>query len=175
MDGIKVYYGEILSEHAEHELEDEHLSFLLCATDNYYYNALVCKAQGREFGHHRTFQLAPHQESGQEQKRLTLQQRGYFAFEPPTDYYTLEQRLSDGWTVQTTRLSKDFDLDRLKSRLGELGNDWLLLGSVSPQGELQVYSSEQPFKSAAGLTLLYFSPEHRTMVQVDTDTVKPAD
>ncbi|MDF1581310.1 MAG: sodium:proton antiporter [Desulfuromonadales bacterium] len=173
MDGIKVYYGEILSEHAEQELEDEHLSFVLCATDNHFYNALVCKAQGAEFGHHRTFQLAPHQESGQEQKRLTLQQRGYFAFEPPTDFYTLEQRLRDGWTVQTTRLSKDFDLDRLKNRLGELDKDWLLIGSVSPQGELQVYSSEQPFKSAAGWTLLYFSPENGSKAQ--TDTLKPAD
>lgn len=165
MDGIKVYYGEILSEHAEHELENKHLSFLLCATDNHYYNALVCKAQGPEFGHHRTFQLAPHQESDQKQKRLTLQQRGYFAFEPPTDFYTLQQRLSDGWTVQTTRLTKDFDLDRLKNRLGEPGNDWLLLGSVSPQGELQVYSNEQPFKCATGCTLLYFSSKNTREAQ----------
>lgn len=172
MDGIKVYYGEILSEHAEHELEDEHLSFLLCATDNHYYNALVCKAQGAEFGHHRTFQLAPHHESGQEQKRLTLQQRGYFAFEPPTDFYTLEQRLNDGWTVQTTRLSKGFDLDQLKNRLGELGKNWLLIGSVSPQGELRIYSHEQPFKPAAGWTLLYFAPENGNKAQ--TDTLKPA-
>ncbi|MDR9502241.1 MAG: sodium:proton antiporter [Desulfurivibrionaceae bacterium] len=160
MDGIKVYYGEILSEHAEHELEDEHLSFLLCATDNHYYNALVCKAQGHEFGHHRTFQLAPHQESGQEHKRLTLQQRGYFAFEPPTDFYTLQQRLRDGWTVQSTRLSKDFDLDRLKSSLGEPGDDWVLLGSLSPQRKLQIYSNEQGFKPTAGWTLLYFSLEN---------------
>jgi CPA1 family monovalent cation:H+ antiporter len=167
MDGIKVYYGEILSEHAEHELEDEHLSFLLCATDNHYYNALVCKAQGHEFGHHRTFQLAPHQEAGQEQKRLTLQQRGYFAFEPPTDFYTLQQRLSDGWTVQTTPLRKDFDLDRLQDRLGELGNDWVLIGSVSPQGELQIYSKEQPFKPAEDWTLLYFAPENGAMAQAN--------
>jgi CPA1 family monovalent cation:H+ antiporter len=158
MDGIKVYYGEILSEHAEHELEDEHLSFLLCATDNHYYNALVCKAQGHEFGHHRTFQLAPYQESGQEQKRLTLQQRGYFAFEPPTDFYTLQQRLRGGWTVQSTRLSKDFDLDRLKSRLGEADDDWVLLGSLSPQGKLHIYSTEQGVNPTAGWTLLYFSP-----------------
>lgn len=159
MDGIKVYYGEILSEHAEHVLEDEHLSFLLCATDNHFYNALVCKAQGHEFGHHRTFQLAPHQESDQEKKRLMLQQRGYFAIEPPTDFYTLQQRLIDGWTVQTTRLSKDFDLDRLKNRLGDLGKDWLLIGTVSPQGILQIYSSEQSFNPTAGWTLLYFSRE----------------
>ena len=163
MDGIKVYYGEILSEHAEHELEDEHLSFLLCATDNHYYNALVCKAQGYEFGHHRTFQLAPHQESDQEQKRLTLQQRGYFAFKPPTDFYTLEQRLRDGWTVQSSRLSKDFDLDRLKSRLGEPGDDWVLLGSLSPQKKLQLYSNEQSCKPTTDWTLLYFSPENNVL------------
>ncbi|HHO48975.1 MAG TPA: hypothetical protein ENN06_11085 [Desulfobacteraceae bacterium] len=161
MDGIKVYYGEILSEHAEFELEDEHLSYLLSATDNHYYNALVCKAQGPKFGHHRTFQLAPHRESSQEQKRLTLQQRGYFAFEPPTDYYTLHQLLNDGWTVQTTCLSEKFDLDQLKNRLGELGKSWLLLGIVSPQGRLQLYSREQPFKSAADWTLLYFAPERQ--------------
>ena len=163
MDGIKVYYGEILSEHAEHELEDEHLSFLLCATDNHYYNALVCKAQGYEFGHHRTFQLAPHQESNQEQKRLTLQQRGYFAFKPPTDFYTLQQRLRDGWTVQSTRLSKDFDLDRLKSRLGEPGDDWVLLGSLSPQKKLHLYSNEQSCKPTTDWTLLYFSPENNVL------------
>lgn len=167
MDDIKVYYGEILSEHAEHELEDEHLSFLLCATDNHYYNALVCKAQGHEFGHHRTFQLAPCQESRQEQTRLTLQQRGYFAFEPPTDFCTLHQRLHEGWTVQSSRLSKDFDFDRLKSRLGESGDDWVLLGSLSPQRKLQIYSNEQGFKPTAGWTLLYFSPEKGEAAQTE--------
>lgn len=159
MDGIKVYYGEILSEHAEHKLEDEHLSFLLCATDNHYYNALVCKAEGHEFGHHRTFQLVPPQEAAQEQKRLTLQQRGYFAFEPPTDFHALQQRLSDGWTIQTTRLSKDFNLERLKGHLGELGKDWLLIGGVSPQGKLLLYSKEQPFNATTNWILLYFAPE----------------
>jgi len=169
MEGIKVYYGEILSEHAEHELEDEHLSFLLCATDNHYYNALVCKAEGHEFGHHRTFQLAPHEESGQKQKRLSLQQRGYFAFEPPTDFYTLQQRLNDGWKVQSTRLSKDFDLDQLKSRLGEPGDDWVLLGSLSPQGKLHIYSSEQRFKINADWTLLYFSPENDALDEAEME------
>jgi CPA1 family monovalent cation:H+ antiporter len=171
MDGIKVYYGEILSEHAEHELENQHLSFLLCATDNHYYNALVCKAEGHAFGHHRTFQLAPLQESGQEQKRLTLQQRGYFAFEPPTDFYTLQTRLNNGWKVQSTRLSKDFDLDRLTSRLGEIGDDWVLLGSLSPQGKLQIYSSEQRFKPSAGWTLLYFAAENEAEDQAEAAQV----
>jgi len=167
MDGIKVYYGELLSEHAEHQLEDDHLSFVLCATDNHYYNALVCKAQGSEFGHHRTLQLAPHQESEQEQKRLTLQQGGYFAFDPPTDFYTLQQRLDDGWTVQSTRLSKDFDLEQFKSRLGEPGENWVLLGSLSPQGKLQIYANEQGVKTTAGWTLLYFAKPYQAEAQTE--------
>ncbi|MBD1400494.1 hypothetical protein ICT70_07405 [Pelobacter sp. M08fum] len=111
--------------HAEHKLEDEHLSFLLCATDNHYYNALAGKTRGHEFGHHRTFQLAPHHEAVQEQKRLTLQQCGYFGLEAATDFYRLQQRLVDGGAIQTTHLSKDFDLERLRSRPGELGTDWM--------------------------------------------------
>jgi CPA1 family monovalent cation:H+ antiporter len=160
MDGVRTYYGEILSEHAEHEIEDEHLSYLLCATDNDYYNALVCKALGGEFGHHRTFQLAPPKESSDEQRRLTLQQRGYFAFEPPVDTYALNDRISKGWTIQTTRLSRKFDLEDLEERLGAPGEDWLLIGSVSPEGQLRLYSREHAFDPGEGCLLLYFAPGH---------------
>lgn len=158
MDGVETYYGEILSEHAEHELEIEHLSYLLCATDNDYYNALVCKARGREFGHHRAFQLAPPAESNEEQHGLMLQQRGYFAFEPPTDSRTLEQRIDEGWQVRSTRLEEDFDIDALSDKLGEPGSDWILIGDVSGDGRLRLYSREHAFSPAAGDHLLYFAP-----------------
>lgn len=158
MDGIRTYYGEVLSEHAEHELEDEHLSYLLCATENDYYNALVCKALGASFGHHRAFQLAPPKESSDEQRRLTLQQRGYFAFEPPVDAHSLEEKLQQDWTIQTTRLSKDFDMEQLEEKLGDPGDDWLLLGSVSPDGKLKLYSREHAFSPEEGWLLLYFAP-----------------
>lgn len=158
MSNIENYYGEILSEHAEHELEAEHLSYLLCTTDNDYYNALVCKAQGQHFGHHRTFQLATHQESSQEHKRLPLQQRGYFAFDAAANLGTLNQYLANGWKVQKTKLSKDFDWESMRQRLGKAGKDWLLLGGVSPDGILRLRSTEQSFTAQAGWTLLYFAP-----------------
>ena len=78
MSSLPVYYGEILSDHAEHTMETLHLSHVLCATDNDFYNALVCKSQGAKFGQHRTFQLATDEASGKELKRLTVQQRGHF-------------------------------------------------------------------------------------------------
>ncbi|MEO6030748.1 MAG: NAD-binding protein [Burkholderiaceae bacterium] len=158
MAGIEIYYGEILSEHAEHTLESQHLNHLLCATDNDFYNALACKAQAHRFGVHRVFQLATKEASAQELKRLTLQRRGYFAFSPLATFALLHQRLQEGWTISTTRFSASYRWSEFTQRLGERGHDWLLLGGVSPEGMLRLYAAEQPVKLEAGWTVLYFAP-----------------
>ncbi len=168
MEGTEVYYGEILSERAEHTLETQHLNHLLCATDNDFYNALVCKAQGRHFGHHRTFQLATHQESAQEPKRLTLQQRGHIAFANGADFETLQQQLSEGWRIQTTTLRENYDFSQLRQRMGEPGKDWLVIGAVTPAGMFRLYAPEQPFKADAGWRILYFAAESKP-VNLDGD------
>ncbi len=159
MENVEVYYGEILSDHAEHTLEAQHLNNVLCGTINDFYNALVCKAQGRHFGHHRTFQFASPQTSGQEFKRLTLQQRGYFAFANDASFEMLHQRLSEGWKIQTTKLSKNYGWSEFDDRQGGLGQAWLLIGGISPSGVLRLYSPEQKFKLEAGWTAIYFAPE----------------
>jgi CPA1 family monovalent cation:H+ antiporter len=158
MDGIDVYYGEILSEHAHHALETEHLSHLLCATDNDYYNALTCKAQGAEFGHHRTFQLATHLEAGGGNKRLPLQQRGYSAFSPSATFEQLHHWLQEGWSMQTSKLTETFSFKQLQQRLGTQGEQWLLIGGISPRGNLWLATSEQTFRPMAGWVMLYFAP-----------------
>ena len=158
MDGIPVFYGEILSEHAHHSLDVEHLSHLLCATDNDYYNALVCQAQGHEFGHHRTFQLPSHLEAGGGNKQLPLQQRGYSAFGQTATFEQLHQWLHSGWTFQTRKLSDTFDYLQLQASLGTAGEDWQLIGGVSPRGSFWLATSEQNFRPDAGWMLLYFAP-----------------
>ena len=158
MAGLDTYYGEILSEHAEHTLETQHLSHVLCATENDFYNALVCKAVGPKFGRHRTFQLATPQAPGEELWHLTLQQRGYFAFDPGANFDVLHQRLSEGWTVQATRLSAQFGWAELTDRLGTPLEQWILLGALTPAGAFRLYSKEQHFKLAAGWTAIYFAP-----------------
>jgi len=158
MQGIDVFYGEFLSEHAEEALEVQHLSYLLCATDNDSYNALVCKAQGRRMGHHRTFQLASHEGSGQASRQVPLQQRGYFAFHKDASFQALEWRLLEGWTVQTTSLTRTYGWSEFGERMGELGKDWWLLGGIPPNGPFRLYSSEQAFKVEAGWTVVCFAP-----------------
>lgn len=157
-DGAEAFYGEVLSEEAEEELETQHLSHLLCATDNDFYNALVCKAWGPRFGLHRTLQLATHQESSDAAKRMTLQQRGYLAFDGAADYETLQRRLDDGWTVQTTELTDAYGIEDLEERRGAVGEAWVLLGGIAPDGALRLHSVEQPIAPEAGWRVLTFGP-----------------
>ena len=158
MAGVPVYYGEILSDHAEHNLESQHLNCLLCATDNDFYNALVCKAKGRRFGNHRAFQLATERATEHEVKQLTLQQRGYFAFGEEANFDLLNDKLAEGWALATTKFKKERGYDELAERLGARGTDWLLLGGVSPEGALRLFSTEQRFKLTQGWTAIYFAP-----------------
>ena len=158
MQGVEVYYGEILSDHAEHHLEAQHLNHLLAATENDFYNALVCKAKGKRFGHHRSFQLGTNKADEHDLKRLTLQQRGYFAFDPGASYETLAGHMAAGWTIGTRKLTDAHGWDEFADGRGERGKDWFLLGAVTPEGLLRIYSTEQRFKLDTGWTALYFGP-----------------
>ena len=158
MKGIETYYGEILSEHAELELDDQHLGHLLCATDNDFYNALVCKALGHEFGRHRTFQLATHEAGEHELRQLNVEQRGQIAFDKQARFEALERCVDDGWTIQATRLTEAHGLDHLTDRMGEPVEDWLLLGAMGPDGQLRLYSDEQAFEPSPDWVVIYFAP-----------------
>lgn len=159
MAGIEVYYGEILSEHAEHTLETHHLGHLLCATPNDFYNALVCNALGPEFGRHRSLQLPTAEEADKESRRLAADQRGHLAFGEDCCYDWLQERLDDGWVIQRTRISEAFSMEDATGKLGEPGTDWLLLGAVSPDGRPRLYSDELPFEPEPEWQVLYFAPE----------------
>ncbi|HKL50441.1 MAG TPA: sodium:proton antiporter [Wenzhouxiangellaceae bacterium] len=160
MEGIDVYYGEILSEHAEQTLETHHLGHLLCATPNDFYNALVCNALGPEFGRHKSFQLPTDEEASKESRRLSADQRGHLAFGEDCCYQWLQDRLDDGWVIQRTRISEAFSMEEATGKLGEAGTDWLLLAAVSPDGRPRLYSEELPFEPESEWQVLYFAPEN---------------
>jgi len=160
MAGIDVYYGEILSEHAEHTLETHHLGHLLCATPNDFYNALVCNALGPKFGRHRSLQLPTAEDADKESRRLAADQRGHLAFGEDCAYEWLEERLDDGWVIQRTPISAEFSMEDATGNLGEPGTDWLLLGAVSPDGRPRLYSNELPFDPEEEWQVLYFAPEN---------------
>ena len=162
MAGVPVHYGEILSEHSAQQLDVQHLSHLLCVLDNDFYNALVCKARAPAFGHHRTFQIAADQASAPAFKRLSIDQRGYYAFAREARFDVLAEHVAAGWSIQSTKISKSHGWSELNDRLDAASPDWLLLGGITPKGQFRIYSPEQRFKLEPDWTAIYFAPNDRT-------------
>jgi CPA1 family monovalent cation:H+ antiporter len=158
MAGVPVFYGEVLSEETAHTLDAKSLNHLLAATENDFYNALVCKGAGRLFGHHRTFQLSAHSASDQEFKRLSIDMRGYFAFDAQANFTLLNRRIAEGWAIQQTKVSEQHRWAAMKERLDATDPEWMFLGGVTPKGEFRLYSQENRFKVEPDWTALYFAP-----------------
>lgn len=152
---VPVYFGEILSEHAESWVETHRLDALLCATSNDFYNALVCRAMAPEFGQHRVFQLPVKEASRNHERHLLREQRGEFALKPECDYDKLDALLSDGWIFQTTRITGEHGVEQIEQARGE---QWLPVALLSDSGAVTLYSEDLPFNPGPGQRLLYFAP-----------------
>lgn len=159
--GIPTWTGEILSNHADEELDASHLNYVLAATDNGFYNALVCRSQNDDFGSTHVFQLPMQDQAGEKTNRLPLQRRGHFAFDRVSDFYVLHGRVKDGWQVWTTSITDEHTADDLAARLGTEGEDWMLLGGVTAAGALRLHSRTHPVTLKPGWDALVFAPRER--------------
>jgi NhaP-type Na+/H+ or K+/H+ antiporter len=112
--GIDVLYGEILSEQAEHQLDLNRFEYLIAATDNDDYNALVCTDFGPEFGRGNVFQIA-RPSSSEDPHGLAVTLGGRPLLSDLDDYGGLNRRLAEGWGFRKTTLSEDYDESDLRS------------------------------------------------------------
>ena len=151
--GVKVYYGEILSEASEQQLELSDYGYLFAATDNDAYNALVCSHFATEMGRNRVFQLPDTSVEEPDPKRLPRTVRGLIT---PGERAWFEELMSNwyrGWTFQKTQLSEEFTFENLQAALPEGG---LPIAAVKADGGMQLNSPEQPLKPKPGDTVIWF-------------------
>lgn len=106
--GVQTFYGDILGEAAEHNVEFIAYGAILAASDNDAYNTLVATDLGPEFGRETIWQLARHKED-RARHSLPTQLGG----RPLQSNRTLGQYLdllADGWIFRTTRLTSEYSL-----------------------------------------------------------------
>ncbi len=159
--GIPTWTGEILSQHAEEELDASHLNYVLAATDNGFYNALVCRSQNDEFGSTHVFQLPMQNQAGEATNRLPLQRRGHFAFDRSSDFYVLHGRVRDDWQVWITSITDEHAPEDLAARLGTEGEEWMLLGAITPAGQFRLHSRTHAVTLKSGWDAIVFAPRER--------------
>ncbi|MEQ9003961.1 MAG: sodium:proton antiporter [Pseudomonadales bacterium] len=118
--GIEVYYGEILSELAEHHLDFNRYGYLIAATDNDDYNALLCTDFGPEFGRGNVFQIG-RPDTDEDRHSLSVTLGGRPLLNEVGGYATLNAHAAACWEFRKTTLTADFGERELRAQLSEDG------------------------------------------------------
>lgn len=103
-EGLPTWFGELLSEAAEHAADLTRFGTLIAASDNDDYNALVCTDVGAEMGRDRVFQVGRHEHSeGHHDLPATL--GGRTLLSSGAGIELLEMRMARGWLFSSATLS----------------------------------------------------------------------
>ena len=151
--GFETYFGEILSETAEHHLDLSRFGTLIAASDNDAYNALVCTDFGPELGRSRVFKLGREE---RERDDLAVTVKGYSLMDPSMGADEAVAHMTfDDWTVQRTTLSDGYTMDDLRAQRGEQTR---ILFALSARGSFISPTLGTQFKPTSGDTVFLFGP-----------------
>ncbi len=150
------YYGEILSEAAEHYVDLEGFGYIVAATENDAYNALICTDFGPEFGRNNVFQLGRTDDGGDDPRALPPTIGGRMLFQSGASYFKLERRIREGWVFTRTKLSTEFTFEDYLETRAEGAE---LLTDIRPDGSLTFSTIAARPKGKPGDILLSFAPE----------------
>lgn len=150
--GLPVFFGDVLSEAAEHTAEIMKYGRILAISDNDAYNTLVATDLAPEFGRENVYQLG---RAKQESKRHAL---------PPTlggrgiaggrGYLEIAGKMVQGWEVRATNLTEDFTFQTWE----EQNEEGIALAIHSPESGLRILSETSKVDSGAGAKLLWLGP-----------------
>jgi len=126
LHGVPVYFGELVSEHAEHSLELGAFGNLLAVTDNDSYNALACAHFAPELGRQKVYQLATG--GVPEARRPAPGARGRIAFSDEVQHEDLQRHWYQGWGFDSSRITNRYDVDDFQAQLPEGAVPMLVIG-----------------------------------------------
>ncbi|MEQ8204968.1 MAG: cation:proton antiporter, partial [Woeseia sp.] len=157
LNGIPVFYGEILSDFAEESVELAHVRTVLAATRNDAYNALVCTALAPEIGQRNVLQLAMGGGDYEEDpKALARPRRGGVAFSNDADFEVLWRNLVRGWKFSKTRISENYTYEQFSA---DRHADAMEILTMNDEGTISFIAAGDSAETAKGVTIVTFTAE----------------
>lgn len=155
MAGVPYFHGEVLSETAEQNLDLADIGYLVAATDNDAYNALVCSRFIRDLGREHVFQLPT--DSEDQPKRIQRPLTGRPIYGREARYEVLLERYYRGWRFGRTRLTSTF---RRRDYMADIGAETMPMFVVRADGSLRFRVAGERLVAEAGDSIVaYMSPQ----------------
>jgi len=150
MAGLRAYYGNPLSEHAEIYLDTTGLGRLLAVTADEHLNALVCSRYKGVFGPKSVYTLRIGGATGETGRSATAGE-GRIAFGEQVGYVDLSRRVYRGAEIRRTTLTEAFGMAQFRAMHGERAT---LLFAIDPKGRLEVFAADTPLEPGPGWTVI---------------------
>ncbi|MCF7990150.1 MAG: sodium:proton antiporter [Thiohalocapsa sp.] len=166
--GVPVYFGELLSEHAQNSLEFGAFGSLLAVTGNDAYNALVCAHFAPELGRQKVFQLAADEVA--EQRRPSPEARGRTAFADDVQYDDLQRRWYRGWGFHSTGVTQSYGIEQL---LDALPSDAMPVLVIGEHHDVRLLEAGKSVKAEPGERVLWFGC--KDVCEPETEATRPAE
>lgn len=171
MAGLRTYYGNPLSRHAEHHLDLSGLGHLFAMSRRYDTNTLACVRYGGEFGRANVYSLPTHLAMGDSDKHAAAEHlRGQWLFSEQMSVAKLNSLLSQGQVLSVTRLSETFEFDDFKAQ----NPDAHALLAWSDARRLRINVARRAFEPQPGEQLLYLGPSRSESHGDSEDDAAPA-
>ncbi|MEZ5911908.1 MAG: sodium:proton antiporter [Paracoccaceae bacterium] len=149
---LPTYFGDILSEAADHSVELASYGLVLAASDNDAYNTLVATDLAPEFGRDNVWQIG---RAGGESARNNLPTTlGGRRFGDGATFDELSRRIGEGWRVRATRLTAEYRFDDWRAARP----DSVLLGRIGPDGLVRFLASDATPGTASWGQILSLRP-----------------
>ncbi len=157
--GLPTFYGEILSETTEHRIDLNRYDYLVAASDNDDYNALVAADLTRLFERAHIYQLAMYNDEYEGRRQLSYHIKGQVLFAPDIRHEVLSTRLREGWRLRRSKLSERYTLeDWQKDRRPDTHPVFVMHEDKT----LQFAIHDVPLETGPGDTLVSFAPPDDT-------------
>ncbi|MCA2012112.1 cation:proton antiporter [Cereibacter sphaeroides] len=150
--GIRTYYGDVLAEATEHNVQLSEFERLVALTDNDAYNTLITTDLGPELGRDNVFQLprtAP--ENARHALPSTL---GGRPFGQSASYGEMSAHHASGWEFRITKLTEQYTLEDWRAARPESR----IMAVLYPNNALRFPTEDDSLRAGAGAQILHFSP-----------------
>lgn len=149
MMGLRTYFGNPMSEHAELGMDLTGLGTMVAMTSDPHLNALACERLARDLGPNKVYQLKVHADEG----RAVASGRARDAFGPQASYESMTAAMARGAEVRATLLTEEFGFEAMRARYPEC---FVPLFGIDPKGVPRAFAADSQFDPDAGWTVLAF-------------------
>lgn len=151
-EGLPVFFGDVLSEAAEHSAEIMKYGVVLAVSDNDAYNTLVATDLAPEFGRENVYQLG---RAKQDSKRHALPASlGGRSVVEGYGYTELAGKMVQSWEVRATNLTEDFTMEDWAAQ----NEDGIPIATHSTGTGLRILSDTSQVENGVETKLIWLGP-----------------